>query len=273
MFDLRQKERSSQAPGNRARAWSAGLLALIGVLSLTVSVTAASAANTITVTTTAQDGSGGCSLGEAIVSANTNSNAHAPECVAGGAGIDTIELAAGATYTMSAPIDDADNYLGPTATPIVTSEIVLEARGAVIRHSGVLVPFRAFAVDFNGNLTLREVHVKGFEVWGGDGRVGGGGGLGAGGAVFVSLGALTVEYSTFAGNGALGGDGSAGSTVVGGGGGGFGGNGGAPFGGENVRRRWRGRWLARRRRARRCRQLRRWRRRWRGRHRRGRRIR
>ncbi|MBA3347262.1 MAG: hypothetical protein H0T13_01745, partial [Actinobacteria bacterium] len=135
---------------------------------------------------------------------------------------------------MSAPIDDADNYVGPTATPIVTSEIVLEARGAMIRHSGVLVPFRAFAVDFNGNLTLREVHVKGFEVWGGDGRVGGGGGLGAGGAVFVSLGALTVEYSTFAGNGALGGDGSAGSTVVGGGGGGLGGNGGAPFGGPFV---------------------------------------
>jgi len=48
--------------------------------SLTVTVGPAHAATTIDVTTTAQDGSGGCCLSEAIIAANTDSNAHAPEC-------------------------------------------------------------------------------------------------------------------------------------------------------------------------------------------------
>jgi hypothetical protein len=202
-----------------------------------VSVSAARAASVISVTTTAQDGSGGCSLSEAIVAANTDSNTHAPECTAG-SGADTIVLPPGGTFVMSAPYDDFDNYTGPTATPMVQSEIVIEALGAKIVHYGGTKAFRAFAVGHpighEGKLTIRKAHIKGFEVQGGDGRVGGAGGLGAGGAVYVHGGTLTVEQSTFEQNGALGGDGSTGSTVVGGGGGGLGGNGGAPFGGPLV---------------------------------------
>ncbi len=72
--------------------------------------------------------------------------------------------------------------------------------------------------------------MKGFAVKGGNGAGGGGGGLGAGGAIYVRGGTLTVEKSTFEGNGAVGGNGSHnGPTTNGGGGGGLAGNGGAPF--------------------------------------------
>lgn len=216
----------------RARAWIGAWLALAGVAALTVSVGSAHAAATINVTTTAQDGSGGCSLSEAIIAANGDSNGHAPECTAG-SGDDTIVLPAGATFVMSAPYDDYDNYTGPTATPMVTSPITIAANGATIRHAGNLVAYRAFAVGESGSLTIREAYIKGFEVWGGDGRDGGGGGTGAGGAVYVHGGSLTVERSTFEQNGALGGDGGVArvvdcagpNAVVGGGGGGLGGAG------------------------------------------------
>ena len=87
---------------------------------------------------------------------------------------------------------------------------------------------RAFAVSAGGSLDLREVHVKGFAVKGGNGARGGGGGMGAGGAIFVHGGSLLVQWSTFEGNTATGGNGSTGSQFdgAGGGGGGLGGNGG-----------------------------------------------
>ncbi len=87
---------------------------------------------------------------------------------------------------------------------------------------------RAFSVSAGGSLDLREVHVKGFAVRGGNGARGGGGGMGAGGAIFVHGGSLLVQWSTFEGNTATGGNGSTGSQFdgAGGGGGGLGGNGG-----------------------------------------------
>src|SRR5215208_3295120 len=201
-------------------------LALASTLALIVSVAPAHAASSIQVTTSAQDGSGGCSLGEAIISANNDSNAHAPECVAG-SGADTIVLPEKATLTMNGPVNDADNYLGATATPMISSTIVIEAAGAKIVHGGGPVPYRAFAVGEGGDLTIHEAHIKGFEVHGGNGGGGGGGGLGAGGAIYVHAGTLGVGWSTFEQNGAIGGNGSPGNFGAGGGGGGVGGDGGA----------------------------------------------
>ena len=129
---------------------------------------------------------------------------------------------------------DVENYVGPTATPIITSTIVIEGLGARIVRSGS-VPFRAFAVAGTGNLTLREVHVKGFLARGGNGGNGAGGGLGAGGAIYVHDGTLLVQGSTFEGNGAQGGNGGDRSSGIGGpgggGGGGLGGSGGFHAGG------------------------------------------
>src|SRR5687767_6766610 len=61
-------------------------------------------AATITVTTTADEmvNNATCSLREAIIAANTNSNAHEDACAAGAdAATDTITLAANATYALT----------------------------------------------------------------------------------------------------------------------------------------------------------------------------
>jgi CSLREA domain-containing protein len=221
-------------------AWFAGLVALAAAVALTVSVTPARAAS-ITVTTTAPgvNDDDQCSLQEAIYAANLDA-AKAPDpanlgdpdafiatgCAAG-SGADVITLPVKGTFTMSGPAADVYNYVGPTATPMVDSTIIVEANGSKIQHGGGPVAYRAFAVGQGGDLTLHEIHVKGFEVQGGDGAGGGGGGLGAGGAIYVQDGTLAVGWSTFEQNGVLGGNGSNGNiNGGGGGGGGLGGNGG-----------------------------------------------
>ncbi|KRE23095.1 choice-of-anchor Q domain-containing protein [Agromyces sp. Soil535] len=179
-------------------------------------------------------GEPGCTLPEAILAANHDASV-VPDPIgnggfidtqcAAGSGIDVIELAP-VTYAFSEIIDDASNHLGPTATPLVTSALIIEGRGAVIQRTGT-ANFRAFAVGPTGDLDLREVHVKGFAARGGNGgNRGGGGGLGAGGAIAVHEGALLVQWSTFEANSATGGDGGDRSDIGGAGGGGGGGLGG-----------------------------------------------
>ncbi|WP_170964005.1 choice-of-anchor Q domain-containing protein [Agromyces tardus] len=199
---------------------------------------AARADSVITVDSTAQGlGVPGCTLPEAILAANhdaswvplpaSNGLGFETGCAAG-SGSDLIDLAPG-TYAFPVVIDDASNYVGPTATPIITSTVQIEGHGALIQHTGS-ANVRAFAV-LGGDLVLNEVHVQGFAARGGNGAsAGGGGGLGAGGAIYVHDGSLLVQWSTFEGNSATGGNGG-GRTgiggVGGGGGGGLGGNGGA----------------------------------------------
>lgn len=195
---------------------------------------------------------GGCSLQEAIYSANLNNNI-APDslnddasehlittqCVPGSPdGTDILVLPAGAVFLMDRPTLDIHNPFGPTATPPVTSRIRIEANGSRFQHSGTQ-NFRAFAVASTGDLTISAAYISGFTARGGDAGFsdvsgnfiggGGGGGMGAGGALYVKgSGRLVIENSTFEGNGAIGGNGSAAGTssVTGaGGGGGMGGNG------------------------------------------------
>jgi hypothetical protein len=153
---------------------------------------------------------------------------------------DTIVLPAGAVFTFDHFWDgDAHNYMGPTATPIIFSKIVIEGNGAMLQwvdHGPAPGNSRLFAIGpvnesgfaftGTGDLTLTNAYVKGFHVKGGDGGDSGGGGLGAGGAIYVMAARLTIENVTFENNGAVGGNG--GGTLVGtsGGGGGLSGNGG-----------------------------------------------
>ena len=212
--------------------------------------TAHAAAITVTTTVPGVNDDAQCSLQEAIYAANLDAskapdpahladpNAFIITACAAGSGADTIWLPEKATFTMSEPVADVYNYLGATATPMVTSTITIEAAGSKIQHGGGSVAYRAFAVgrgdggfdeSVAGDLTLHEVHIKGFEVHGGNGGSGGGGGggMGAGGAVYVMGGTLSVGWSTFEQNGAIGGNGSHGNiNGGGGGGGGLGGNGG-----------------------------------------------
>lgn len=240
---------------------------LVGIGSsvlLTGALATPARAATITVDTTSQaiDGNDGqCSLPEAIFAANFDVDlaidASNPdhfvvtECIPGN-GDDTIvfDLPAGSVLQMDHAIPDSHNYTGPTATPMVFTNIVIEAGGVRFEHVGG-ANFRAFAVGAatvdlspggyphgvsgTGNLTIRDAHVKGFKAKGGNGADGGGGGLGAGGAIFVAGGALTVESCTFEGNSAIGGDGSVNfSQVAGGGGGGLAGDGGVAGGGAGA---------------------------------------
>ncbi|HEV3201526.1 MAG TPA: hypothetical protein VGZ73_26685, partial [Bryobacteraceae bacterium] len=199
------------------------------------------------------DGKGGCSLQEAIYSANLRTNQAVDhinadgsdnlittQCVPG-TGNDTIVLPVGATFMMTTFVQDAHNYLGPTATPLIFSNITIAANGSLLQWTGT-AHVRAFAVGtitvgpgggiFNstGSLTIRNAYIKGFVEKGGDGACGGGGGMGAGGAIYVTAGQLTIENTTFESNMAIGGNGGscAANNNGFGGGGGLSGNGGAP---------------------------------------------
>jgi uncharacterized repeat protein (TIGR01451 family) len=167
------------------------------------------------------------------------------------------------TYEFSALWDgDAHNPFGPTATPIIFKTMTIVGKGATLQRAQGAGNFRLFAVGYanlnnlddgtsysgTGNLTLQDVYISGFQAKGGDGGVGtppftqggAGGGLGAGGAIYVGefpgapgVPVLTVQNSTFVGNGATGGNGTEGAYSAGGGG--MGGNGGVFGGGGGSR--------------------------------------
>ncbi len=112
--------------------------------------------------------------------------------------------------------------------------MTIEGNGSTLQWNGPQHA-RAFSIAAGGDLTIRNMYIKGFTAKGGDGGSGGGGGLGAGGAIYVEGGRLTVENSTFDFNRAIGGIGSVRALLLGGGGGGggLGGNGGTTIHGTN----------------------------------------
>src|SRR5262245_8079007 len=248
-----------------ARFHQGTLLAAILMLMLGLGQRAA-AQTTIQVTTTQQGvtDANNCSLQEAIYAAEfdaqTAVNATDPDsfytsgCLLQGSGSPFTIVLQNSVYQFSNFWDgDAHNPFGPTATPIVFVEIIIQGNGATLEWTGSGTS-RLFAVGTasifdtldnkvvsgTGALTLQNVYIKGFKVKGGNGACGGGGGLGAGGAVYVgkvasAVPTLTIDNSTFDSNTAVGGNGSAHddggcdaflSVRAGGGGGGLFGDGG-----------------------------------------------
>src|SRR5262249_660276 len=152
-------------------------------------------------------------------------------------GSDTIVLS-NTTYDFTT----ADNYwYGPNALPAISSALTIDGgtSGAVLaRSSSAGTPdFRLFYVSGGlsglaaGSLTLHNLTRQGGYAKGGDSKYGGGG-LGAGGAIF-NQGTLALSGVTLTGNTAQGG--SSGVSGLGFGGGGIGqdatGTGGGGFGG------------------------------------------
>lgn len=100
-------------------------------------------------------GIGGCSLPEAIYSANFDRNVAIDStnpdhfvitnCTAGN-GDDTIVLPAGALFQMSGIIADAYNSYGPTATPLVFSNIDIQTNGSTFQRTSTTENYRAFTV-------------------------------------------------------------------------------------------------------------------------------
>ncbi len=228
--------------GRRSRfPYVAPLTLFLVLLTALCGAKPASAQGFIFVTSLADkvDGIGGCSLQEAIYSANFDDNIAVSSydvngtpnfvrtnCLPGN-GSDRIILPIEGSFTLLKIVDDIENALGPTATPGIRSVITIEGNGSTLQWGGTQHA-RAFSIAAGGNLTIRNVYIKGFIAKGGDGGSGGGGGLGAGGAIYVEGGRLTVENSTFDFNRAFGGNGSIRALLLGGGGGGggLGGNGG-----------------------------------------------
>ena len=244
------------------RAWDWWRLTVVALLLGLIGGTQTAVAgptNLIHVTTTVQgdsrpQGPGLCSLTEAIFAANTHTNqaldSSATQYTSGcetGTGNDTIVLTDDVYPMTDFNHNIQHSRYGPTATPVIFSNITIQGNGATIQLAAGSPNMRAFTVGFDqldlssgsisgwGNLTLQNVTIQAFTVKGGDGAVdGGGGGLGPGGAIYVDgsgssgTSGLTVVNSTFTNNGAVGGNGGGPllGGAAGGGGGGLAGNGG-----------------------------------------------
>lgn len=172
------------------------LILVIFALLLTVET---SYAATITVTSTAQEiapftADGDCSLGEAIRAANTDSPVDG--CGPGAAAGDTINLQAGATYSVS--FIDNNNGNGDNAFPLISSSITLNGQGSTIEFSLNKDNMRAFEVSGSGTLILQDLTIAGF-----------GGGLfvfESGGGILINAGGsasldTVMIAETFAGTG------------------------------------------------------------------------
>jgi hypothetical protein len=144
------------------------IAALLAGLALGLSPVPVAHAATINVAAgeVAVSDNGVCSLREAIINANDGAQTH-DDCEAGSAGADTINLAAGSTYTLT----DKDPDGGPdglTGLPSITSQITINGNGATIqRDPSYACPeddgssdFRIFHVGSGGNLTLNDLTVS-----------------------------------------------------------------------------------------------------------------
>ncbi len=182
---------------------------------------------------------GACSLREALFSANLDNNVAIASynadgspnyittaCVPGN-GADTIVLPTGGLlYTLGTDLVLSSPY-GKALFPTITTDITIEGNGTQFTSYGGTDTGRAFNVAEGGKLTILDMWFQNFYVQGGLGKYGGGGGMGAGGVIYVEGGnggaRLTVIRCTFSDNHVTGGNGGIGYAVahsdVGGGGG------------------------------------------------------
>ena len=90
-------------------------------------------------------------------------------------GADTIELASGGTYTLTA-VNNTGYYVGPSGLPAITSQITINGHGATIQRSSAagIPDFRILLTQ--GNVTLNEVTIAGGKAAAGAPNYRGGGG-------------------------------------------------------------------------------------------------
>jgi hypothetical protein len=102
----------------------------------------------------------GCTLVDAITSANSNESTGG--CPAGSApgddGADTIVLPTNSVQTLTAV---NSNFNGPNGLPVITSEITIQGNGSIIRRDPGAAEFRILYVAIGGgNLTLDKITVS-----------------------------------------------------------------------------------------------------------------
>lgn len=112
---------------------------------------------------------------------------------ANSSGGDTIALASGCTYGLSAVDNNGAN--GANGLPVITSTIAINGNDAIItRVSGP--NFRLFEVSNGGNLTFNNLTVS-------NGYADGAGNAGNGGGIFVSAGGILIINSAATNAGAV----------------------------------------------------------------------
>jgi hypothetical protein len=127
-------------------------VARLALLSTALAAISANAA-TITVApqaTNADLGDGTCSFVEAFRNATSGSDQSGGDCASGSSGADTIELAAGSTYTLTFPQETG------TGLPRIRSTITINGNGARLERDPNEGRFRLFLVAGDGNLTVRD---------------------------------------------------------------------------------------------------------------------
>jgi hypothetical protein len=139
-----------------------------------------------------------CSLIEAIINANNDDQSGSTRCAAG-SGADTIVLPKNSTQTL---IYGYDYAYGATGLPLITSQITITGTGAKIVGGGY-GGFRLMAVGYYGNLTLKNLTLRGASYYGYGGGI-------------INFGTLTIDKVTISGNTAYGGGGvsSSGSLTI-----------------------------------------------------------
>jgi hypothetical protein len=122
------------------------------VLALALAVTA-SHAQTIAVKE-------GCTLRNAIINANTDTDTDGASGCLAGSGADTLNLKAKSTYTFSQTDNNTD---GNNALPSITSVITINGNNAVLQRSTApdTPAMRLLHVGSTGNLTLNRLQVTG----------------------------------------------------------------------------------------------------------------
>jgi hypothetical protein len=199
--------------------WNAALVGAAAVGALATMSAASAQAAVVPVACTAP----------ALVSAVTSANASA--------GADTLNLAAGCTYTLTTY---ASTSFGFTGLPAIEGDLTIAGDASTIARSGAAAPFRLITVSTGASLRLQDLTLTGGLAQGGEGGsalgqgnddgAGGGGGAGLGGAIY-NRGSLQLVGVTVSSNTARGGDGGDAASNDGdddsGGGGGGGGLGGA----------------------------------------------
>lgn len=156
-------------------------------------------AASMTVTTSSQAiaDDGLCSLNEAIILANNDTDpltqfgfSSAGECVAG-SGDDVITLNLSIVLTAAEPTS-TNIYDGQAGLPDITSNITIQSGiGSTLMRVSIVNNFRILYVTASGNLTLNGLTVRGGHVTGGGSSSGGG---------ILNQGTLTLNNSTIRNN-------------------------------------------------------------------------
>ncbi|MEH1166912.1 hypothetical protein V6V47_16150 [Micromonospora sp. CPCC 205539] len=124
----------------------------------------------------------------AIVRANAGSGAR-------------LRLAEKCTYTLTRSAPPPPVPFGAVGLPIITQPVTIDGNGATIVRAANATPFRILEVGAGGDLTLRDVTIKGGQAAGGVGAGGGGIRIDVGGRAVIENTDVVYNHTNGSGGG------------------------------------------------------------------------